>query len=73
MYLTYWLDTVTGPTLTLSSTTLNTILPQQRYIVLENKTQFRKRHSNFKINNVDDLPYMRKIELAGYDGLWFLC
>ena len=69
-YLTYWLDTNTGSTTVLSATTLNTILPQQRYIVLENKTQSEK-DIQFKINNVDELPYMRKIELAGYDGLGF--
>jgi len=69
-YLTYWLDTNTGSTPVLSATTLNTILPQQRYIVLENKTQSEK-DIQFKINNVDELTYMRKIELAGYDGLGF--
>ena len=70
VYLTYWLDTVTGPTLTLSSTTLNTVLPQQKYIVLENKTQSQK-DIDFTINNLDELVYMRKIESAGYDGYGF--
>ena len=71
-YLTYWLDTTggSGTTPVLSATTLQSILPQQRYIVLENKTQAQK-DIQFKINNIDELPYMRKIESPTYDGYGF--
>lgn len=63
VFMTYWLDT-TG------TTTLNSILPMQRYIVLDNQTNSEK-DVQFRINSLDQLPYMRKLERPGYDGFGF--
>jgi hypothetical protein len=63
MYVTYSLENSTG-------TGLTTTLPCQKYIKITNTTSVNKDVS-FKIDNVDSLPYMRKIELGSYDGLGF--
>lgn len=69
LYLTYWLDNVgTGSTGTTSVTTPT--LPCQRYTVIDNKTSTDK-DIQFRINNVDQLPYMRKREDVAYDGYGF--
>ena len=69
MYLTYWLENVgTGTT---GTTTITTpILPAQRYIVVDNDTNSDK-DVQFRINNVGQLPYMRKREDVLYDGYGF--
>tara|TARA_Y100001937_G_scaffold107788_1_gene150778 strand:- start:972 stop:3206 length:2235 start_codon:yes stop_codon:yes gene_type:complete len=64
-YLTYWLTT-SGST----GSTLNATLPVQRYVVLENTTNSPK-DIQFRINNLDELPYMRKLESPSYDGYGF--
>ncbi len=63
MYLTYSLEnsSITGMTTPLSA---------QDYIKISNTTSSAKDVS-FKISDVDLLPYMRKIETSGYDGLGF--
>lgn len=63
IYLTYQLDNTSGSGLTTS-------LPCQSYIKVTNSSSSSKDIS-FKINDVDLLPYMRKIESVGYDGLGF--
>lgn len=63
MYLTYALDTTSG-------TKLGANLPCQHYIKITNNTSSSKDIS-FHISDVDLLPYMRKTELGGYDGLGF--
>lgn len=63
MYLTYALDNTSG-------TGLTQTLPCQSYIKVTNSTSGTKDVS-FKINDVDQLPYMRKVEGVGYDGLGF--
>ncbi len=63
MYLTYSLE---NP----SATGLTTALPCQSYIKIDNNTPSAKDVS-FKINEVDLLPYMRKVEKAFYDGTGF--
>jgi hypothetical protein len=63
MYLTYVLDNVGQSGYTSS-------LPCQTYIKITNNTSSAKDVS-FKITETDMLPYMRKIESAGYDGLGF--
>jgi hypothetical protein len=69
LYLTYWLENVgTGSTGTTSVTTPT--LPCQRYTVIDNKTSTDK-DIQFRINNVDQLPYMRKREDVAYDGYGF--
>jgi len=69
MYLTYWLENVgTGTTGTTTVTT--PILPCQRYIVIDNDTNSDK-DVQFRINNVGQLPYMRKRENVLYDGYGF--
>ena len=69
LYMTYWLsNTGTGSTGTTTVTT--PILPCQRYTVLDNTTNSDK-DVQFRINNVGQLPYMRKRESAGYDGYGF--
>ncbi len=69
LYMTYWLsNTGTGSTGTTTVTTPT--LPCQRYTVLDNTTNSDK-DVQFRLNNVDQLPYMRKRELAGYDGYGF--
>jgi hypothetical protein len=63
IYLTYSLENnaLTG---------LTSSLPCQNYIKVTNNTPTAKDIS-FRINEVDLLPYMRKIESVGYDGLGF--
>ena len=63
LFMTYWLDT-TG------TTTMNSVLPCQRYLVLDNKTGVQQ-DVQFRINNTNQLPYMRKLESPGYDGFGF--
>jgi hypothetical protein len=45
-------------------------LPCQKYVKIENETSSNKDVS-FILNSVDELPYMRKIESGGYDGMGF--
>ena len=64
MYLTYILEnsgTISG---------LTTSMPCQNYIKITNSTASAKDVA-FKIAETDLLPYMRKIENVGYDGLGF--
>ena len=69
LYMTYWLsNTGTGTTGTTTVTTPT--LPNQRYTVLDNTTNSDK-DIQFRLNNVDQLPYMRKRESASYDGFGF--
>ena len=69
MYLTYWLEnTGTGSTGTTTVTT--PLLPSQRYTVIDNKTSSDK-DVQFRINNLGELPYMRKREDVLYDGFGF--
>ena len=69
LYMTYWLsNTGTGSTGTTTVTTPT--LPNQRYTVLDNTTNSDK-DVQFRINNVGQLPYMRKRESASYDGYGF--
>lgn len=63
MYLTYSLENTTG-------TGLTTSLPCQTYIKITNTTTSAK-DIMFKISELDLLPFMRKIEAVGYDGLGF--
>jgi hypothetical protein len=63
MYLTYVLENTTGSGMT-------TTLPCQNYIKVTNSSSNTKDVS-FKIEDVDLLPYMRKIEAGGYDGYGF--
>jgi len=66
LFMTYWLENVgTGTTGTTTVTT--PILPCQRYTVIDNKTGTDK-DVQFRIDNVDHLPYMRKREDSNYDG-----
>jgi hypothetical protein len=63
MYLTYGLQ--------YSGTSgFTSVLPCQRYTILDNNTATDK-DLQFRINNVDQLPYMRKIESPSYDGYGF--
>ena len=63
MYLTYGLQ--------YSGTSgFTSVLPCQRYTVLDNNTATDK-DLQFRINNVDQLPYMRKLESPSYDGYGF--
>lgn len=61
MWMTYVLDndTVSG---------LTSTLPCQKYIKIYNNTSSKK-DIDFKISNIDLLPYMRKEELSEYDGM----
>ena len=69
LYMTYWLsNTGTGTTGTTNVTTPT--LPCQRYTVLDNTTNSDK-DVQFRLNNVDQLPYMRKRESVDYDGYGF--
>jgi hypothetical protein len=69
LFMTYWLENVgTGSTGTTTVTT--PILPCQRYTVIDNKTSSDK-DVQFRINNVEQLPYMRKREGFNYDGYGF--
>jgi len=63
MYLTYALENSTG-------TGLTTSLACQKYAKITNSTAVPK-DVEFKIADLDLLPYMRKIEKAGYDGRGF--
>lgn len=63
IYLTYSLENNSGNGLTPS-------LPCQNYTKLTNSSSSAKDVS-FRISETDLLPYMRKIENAGYDGLGF--
>lgn len=61
MWLSYVLDneTISG---------LTSTLPCQKYIKIYNNTSAKK-DVEFRLSNTDLLPYMRKEEAAGYDGL----
>jgi len=63
MYITYSFE---------NSTTngLGTTLPCQSYAKIYNSTSSSK-DVQFKLNDIDLLPYMRKEEKVGYDGLGF--
>jgi hypothetical protein len=63
MYVTYSLENNTGSGLTNN-------LPCQKYAKVTNNTASSK-DIEFRIADVDLLPYMRKIEKAGYDGKGF--
>lgn len=63
MYLTYSLENN-------NITKLASSLPCQKYTKITNNTSSAK-DIEFKISETDLLPYMRKIELAEYDGLGF--
>jgi len=66
IYITYLFDNdVTG-----STTGLTTSMPCQYYTKLTNTTPTPKNVS-FHIDGLDQLPYMRKVEDPGYDGLGF--
>ena len=64
MYLTYSLENEN------STFGLMTSLSCQKYVKIVNNTSGPK-DIEFKISETDLLPYMRKIEAAGYDGLGF--
>ena len=65
MYLTYGLK-ISG------DTGMTTTLPCQRYTVVQNNTTTGEdRNVTFSIASTNQLPYMRKIESPGYDGLGF--
>jgi hypothetical protein len=49
---------------------LTTTLPCQKYVIMANNTSSAK-DVEFKIDGVDLLPYMRKVEDSNYDGLGF--
>lgn len=63
MYITYALDNMSG-------TGLTETLPCQSYIKITNTTSSTK-DVGFKIEDIDQLPYMRKKEELTYDGLGF--
>lgn len=63
MYLTYTFENTSG-------TGLTTTLPCQYYAKIENNTSSSK-DIEFNIENIDLLPYMRKEEKGGYDGMGF--
>jgi hypothetical protein len=63
MYLTYILENN-------ANAGLQTAMPCQKYIKITNNTTSSKDVA-FRIKETDLLPYMRKIEDAGYDGLGF--
>lgn len=70
MYLTYMFDnTETGST-TGYTTGFTTSLPCQYYTKITNTTPTPK-DIQFKINSVDELPYMKKVETSSYDGTGF--
>ena len=64
LYLTYYLK-ITG------DTGFQTTLPCQRYSVIDNPTPNGDKDISFTLQNVDRLPYMRKLETPGYDGYGF--
>jgi hypothetical protein len=61
LYLTYYLASDSGVTET---------LPCQRYTKIKN-TGVDTKDVQFRLENVDRLPYMRKVEKVGYDGAGF--
>lgn len=64
LWLTYSLENSSG-------TGLTTTLPCQKYTKLSNNTSANK-DVQFRISEIDHLPYMRKIEDVTYDGLgWY--
>jgi hypothetical protein len=63
MYVTYSLENESG-------TGFTSTLPCQKYIKMTNTTSDNK-DVTFRINGVDLLPYMRKIESGVYDGIGF--
>lgn len=63
MWLTYTFENTTTSGLT-------TTLPCQKYTIMANNTSGPK-DVQFKINGVDNFPYMRKEEDPSYDGLGF--
>jgi hypothetical protein len=63
MWLTYTFENTSGSGLT-------TTLPCQYYTIMANNTSSSK-DVEFKISDVDFLPYMRKEEYPGYDGMGF--
>lgn len=63
MYITYTFENTSGVGLT-------TTLPSQYYAKIENNTSSTK-DIEFNIENIDLLPYMRKEEKSGYDGMGF--
>lgn len=63
MFLTYSFENSTG-------TGLTTTLPGQYYTKITNSTSSSK-DVEFKIGDIDLLPYMRKEEKVGYDGMGF--
>ena len=66
MYLTYILDNESTGTTSGMTTPINC----QYYTKISNTTPTTK-NVEFRLNAVDLLPYMRKIEAIGYDGLGF--
>jgi hypothetical protein len=69
LYMSYWLEN-TGTGTTGTTTVTTPILPCQRYTVLDNKTSSDK-DVQFRLSNLDELPYMRKRENSNYDGYGF--
>lgn len=63
MYLTYTFENTSG-------TGLTTTLPCQYYSKIKNNTSSSK-DVQFRIADTDLLPYMRKEEKSGYDGMGF--
>jgi hypothetical protein len=63
MWLTYTFENTSGSGLT-------TTLPCQKYTIMANNTSSAK-DVEFRISDLDLLPYMRKIEDPIYDGLGF--
>jgi len=66
LFMTYWLEN-SGTGTTGTTTVTTPILPCQRYTVIDNKTGTDK-DVQFRIDNIDHLPYMRKREDSNYDG-----
>ncbi len=66
LYMSYWLEN-TGTGTTGTTTVTTPILPCQRYTVIDNKTSSDK-DVQFRLSNLDELPYMRKREDSNYDG-----
>ncbi len=62
LYLTYYFEALSGAS--------ETPLPCQRYTKIKN-TGVDTKDVQFRLDNVDRLPYMRKVEKAGYDGAGF--
>lgn len=61
MYVTYTLENDSGMT---------SPLPCQKYNKITNTTSSNKDVA-FRVDDIDNLPYMRKIEDSGYDGVGF--